>query len=418
MAIVGIFSGSFCHGEEIADKAATRLNYERIEQRLLEQTSRSYDVDVDKLIRSMTGKAPFLNRLTREREKNIAYLKVTLAELIQLDKRLLFGHATHLLPSTVPHILKVCVIANHDYRVAQAMEVNRISEKDASRLIHKNDEELLEWTRYLFEKTPYDASLYDMVIPMHDTSVDEAIDLIYDNALSHPLQTTARSQRAAEDFIVAANVNLALVEAGHDLDVTAVDGQVTLTINHYVSRLKQYQDEVKKIAAGVSGAREIETKIGPRYKEPSINPLSNVEVPPKILLVDDEKEFVHTLSERLQTRNLESSVVYDGEQALDFVKKDEPDVMVLDLMMPGIDGIEVLRRVKREHPQVEVIILTGHGSDRERILAEELGAFAYLEKPVSIDVLAKTMNEAYQRVNKAKAALRRERDVTDERHGE
>jgi DNA-binding NtrC family response regulator len=120
------------------------------------------------------------------------------------------------------------------------------------------------------------------------------------------------------------------------------------------------------------------------------------------LLVDDEKEFVHTLSERLSTRNLESSIVYNGEEALDFVKNDEPDVMVLDLKMPGIDGIEVLRRVKREHPNVEVIILTGHGSDKEESLAEELGAFAYLHKPVNIDLLAQAMKEAYKKVEARK----------------
>lgn len=125
-------------------------------------------------------------------------------------------------------------------------------------------------------------------------------------------------------------------------------------------------------------------------------------MPSKILLVDDEKEFVQTLSERLLTRNLESSVVYNGEEAIEFVNKDEPEVMVLDLKMPGIDGIEVLRRVKKEHPKVEVIILTGHGSDREESLAEELGAFAYLHKPVNVDLLAKVMREAYQKVNEWK----------------
>lgn len=124
----------------------------------------------------------------------------------------------------------------------------------------------------------------------------------------------------------------------------------------------------------------------------------------KILLVDDEREFVETLSERLQNRSMESTIAYDGEEALEQVSHDEPEVMVLDLKVPGIDGIEVLRRVKREHPNVEVIILTGHGSEREEGLAHELGAFAYLHKPVNIDVLTRTMKEAYKRINEKKAA--------------
>lgn len=410
MAIVTLFSGSYCHGEEVATGVAGRLKYERIEERLLQETERRFNTPIDKLMRSMTGPAPFFNRVTREREKNVACLKVVLAELIAADDKLLFGFASHLAPSTISHVLKACVVANHDFRVEQLVAAEHRSARDAGKLIHRDDERNLEWTRYLFEKDPYDASLYDIVIPMNDTSVEEAIDLVCDNAMSEPLKTTPRSEQAARDFILAATVNLALVEAGHDVDVTAEDSIVTLTINKHVVRLKQFQDELRTIASRVDGVLDVKTKIGPRFHAASINPMANIEVPPKILLVDDEKEFVHTLSERLQTRNLQSSIVYDGEQALDFVSKDEPDVMVLDLMMPGIDGIEVLRRVKREHPYVEVIILTGHGSERERELAAELGAFAYLNKPVSIDVLAQVMNEAYQKVNKTKAALRRQQE--------
>jgi DNA-binding response OmpR family regulator len=78
--------------------------------------------------------------------------------------------------------------------------------------------------------------------------------------------------------------------------------------------------------------------------------------------------------------------------------------MVLDLMMPGIGGIEVLRRLKQSHPNIEVIILTGHGSEQEEQLAADLGAFAYLQKPVNIEHLAEVMRDAYRKVNEAKAA--------------
>ena len=90
-----------------------------------------------------------------------------------------------------------------------------------------------------------------------------------------------------------------------------------------------------------------------------------------------------------------SHVVYNGEEALSLVQDEEPDVMVLDLMMPGINGVEVLRKIKQDHPNVEVIILTGHGSEKDKALAEELGAFAYLQKPTDIDKLAQIMKQAY-----------------------
>jgi DNA-binding response OmpR family regulator len=116
----------------------------------------------------------------------------------------------------------------------------------------------------------------------------------------------------------------------------------------------------------------------------------------KVRLVDDEQTFVKTLSERLQMRDLENETVYDGEQALSFVDDKEPDVMVLDLKMPGINGMEVLRRVTKKFPNMRVIILTGHGTDRDEEESRRLGVFDYLKKPIDIDVLVSRIKAAHR----------------------
>lgn len=116
----------------------------------------------------------------------------------------------------------------------------------------------------------------------------------------------------------------------------------------------------------------------------------------KLLLVDDETEFVKTLSERLKMRDLDSEIALNGEEALEIVGKEPPDVMVLDLKMPGIDGMEVLRVIKKAHPKVQVIMLTGHGSEKDEKEARRLGAFDYLQKPVGMDKLVKVVKEAYK----------------------
>jgi DNA-binding NtrC family response regulator len=116
----------------------------------------------------------------------------------------------------------------------------------------------------------------------------------------------------------------------------------------------------------------------------------------KVLMVDDEEDFVKTVAERLKMRDLAPNVALDGEQALRHVEDDVPDVMVLDLKMPGIDGMEVLRRVRQAYPQVQVVILTGHGSEKDEAEARRLGAFAYLQKPVDMEKLIKTLREAYK----------------------
>ena len=115
----------------------------------------------------------------------------------------------------------------------------------------------------------------------------------------------------------------------------------------------------------------------------------------KVLLVDDEQKFVEALSERLQMRDMENETVYDGEEALSFVDDKEPDVMVLDLKMPGIDGMEVLRRVKKKFPAIQVIILTGHGTDRDEEESRRIGVYDYLKKPVDIEVLVSRIKAAH-----------------------
>lgn len=118
----------------------------------------------------------------------------------------------------------------------------------------------------------------------------------------------------------------------------------------------------------------------------------------RVLLVDDEEEFRKTLAGRLQRRDLRSDTAVDGKEALEFVSEQaEPDVMVLDLRLPGMDGLEVLRQTKKAYPHIEVIILTGYGTKAAEAEARKLGAFDYLQKPVTIDVLAEKIKSAYRR---------------------
>jgi DNA-binding response OmpR family regulator len=117
----------------------------------------------------------------------------------------------------------------------------------------------------------------------------------------------------------------------------------------------------------------------------------------KVLLVDDEEEFVKTLSERIEMRDVKSDVALNGEEALKSMDEDLPDVMVLDLKMPGIDGLEVLRRAKKAYPGVQIIMLTGHGSEKDEKEARRLGVFEYLQKPVEFEKLMRTITKAYKK---------------------
>lgn len=116
--------------------------------------------------------------------------------------------------------------------------------------------------------------------------------------------------------------------------------------------------------------------------------------PKKILLVDDETEFSSTLAERLSLRGFESRTAPDGETALVIIEEEEWGVAVVDLMMPGIGGLETLKRIKASRPDLPVILLTGHGSTREGLEGMSLGAFDYLIKPLAINELIEKIHEA------------------------
>jgi DNA-binding NtrC family response regulator len=118
----------------------------------------------------------------------------------------------------------------------------------------------------------------------------------------------------------------------------------------------------------------------------------------RVLLVDDEEEFVSALSERLMLRGIEVDTALNGEEALARLVEKEFEVVILDVMMPGLGGLEVLRQIKSTHPNTQVILLTGHGSTREGIEGMRLGAFDYLIKPVDIEEMLEKMKEAAKTV--------------------
>jgi DNA-binding response OmpR family regulator len=114
----------------------------------------------------------------------------------------------------------------------------------------------------------------------------------------------------------------------------------------------------------------------------------------KVLLVDDEIEFVSTLAQRLEIRGYQSSVAHDGEQALTMVAENSYDVLIVDLMLPGMTGLEVLQEMNRRNYSIPVILCTGRGSTQEGMEGMRSGAFDYLMKPVDINELMAKIDDA------------------------
>lgn len=412
MSVITLFSGSFCKDSLVVQEVLKKTGYTLVTDKdLVSRAAGVSHLTENKIERVFSGKTSVFNKFTHEQGRSIASLRHALANVLSEDNLLIHGFCGMLVPKDITHVLRVCLIGDMPFRASVAQDEDGVSEKEALKLIHKYDTERAKWIDMLYDTSaPWDASLYDIVIPMDKRSVKEASNLIVENLHNEPLTPTQRSKEAVRDFQLAAQVELALVEEGHDVSVAAKNGDVTLTINKHVLMLHRLEEELKPIASRVAGVKSVKTKVGKGFYQTDIYRKYDFGMPSKVLLVDDERQFVETLSERLMMRKMGSAIAYDGESALELIREDEPEVMILDLKMPGIDGIEVLRRIKATRSDIEVIILTGHGSDADRETCMQLGAFAYLTKPVDINELTETLKAANEKIrgknNKAPSRLR------------
>jgi DNA-binding NtrC family response regulator len=116
--------------------------------------------------------------------------------------------------------------------------------------------------------------------------------------------------------------------------------------------------------------------------------------PLRVLFVDDEEELVSAVVERLELRGVEAVGSTSGEEALRLIEDRQFDVVVLDVKMPGLGGLDVIRRIKARLPDLEVVLLSGHGSAESVEEGMQLGAFDYLQKPIDIDVLLGLLRSA------------------------
>jgi DNA-binding response OmpR family regulator len=114
----------------------------------------------------------------------------------------------------------------------------------------------------------------------------------------------------------------------------------------------------------------------------------------RVLVIDDEEELVSTLVERMMLRGIEADGAVTAKDALRALQERNVDVVVLDVMMPGMDGLELLRKIKKTYPALQVILLTGRGSEKESEIGLAEGAFDYLIKPIDIEELIERMKQA------------------------
>ncbi len=360
---------------------------------LITDTSAKYDISPDKLKKIMYNRTSVFNQFTLEKESIINLFRSVITDRLNgPDKYLFYGFLTSLVPPEITHVLRTLVVDKKESRIMYATKEG-VSQKEAKKNLRNHDISAYNWTDFLFQKEAYDSSLYDLVIPVGDKTHIELIEEIVKCYHTTSILHTKKSQKATQDMVLRGEVERLLLKNGHNMTVKADDGIVTLAIQNSVFNHGKLEKELTQLVQQVDDVRKVEVEETAKDTL-SIYRKQKFELPSKVLFVDDEKEFVQTVSERLISRDVGTYGVYNGEDALDLISEDRPDVMVLDLKMPGLYGVEVLRRTKKVAPAVEVIILTGHGTKEDMQDCMELGAFAYLHKPVDIENLSETIKAA------------------------
>ncbi len=399
MSILIITSGLYSNAGETAKKLSEKLNTKIItDADILEKTHQNNDITLSTLQKVVENKPIAFNDFTHEKEKCLALIQKTISDYASSGNYIFHGILGHLIPVEISHVMRVLIITDKKTRIQNGVASHGLSEKEALKNIDQSDKVAALWTNSLFSKKAWDQSLYDIVIPSDKLDSEESVNLVLKHIEKLLSNKEDLIKKEILDFKLISEIDVVLSEIGQGLLARIDKGNIIVTIDKKVMMLTRLQQKIVTAINKIPGVKSVETKIGKNYYKGTIIRNFEFETPLRILLVDDEKDFVQTLSERLKMRQFTSEIAYNGQEALDFTNQEETEVMVLDLKMPGIDGFEVLKRIKQTKPDIEVIILTGHGTEKDRQICMDLGAFAYLQKPADIDLITDTMKMAYEKI--------------------
>ena len=403
MTTLVINGAAFTQGKRTAERFASDQGLKVVtDEDILSAAAEKYHWQTGTLEKAVFGDKRIFNFLTRDKERAVACLRVAVAEQVERGDGVFFGFAGLLIPSWATHAARILVTGEKPYRIVQALSVHGLSENEALVKISSEDMNAAARSQNLFGKSPWDKSLYTLVIHADKIGENGVLDMIRTHLGKQRGMSRDIILKERKDFRLAAEVGLALCFSGAIDHVWAEQGRVVVTIRKGVMFQNRLKEKIRRVTSAVPGVMQVDVRSSQAGDSPRLPAREKTEKSAPVLLVDDEKRYVEALSERLKLREVDTRVRYSGEDALNYLDGQEAEVMVLDLKMPGIDGFEVLHRIKATRPQVEVIILTGQGSDVDRKTCLDLGAFAFLERPVDIDLLTETMRKAHEKIRSRK----------------
>lgn len=263
MPVITISRGSYSKGKSVAEKVAQRLGYECISRDIILEASEEFDVPEIKLVRAIHDAPNILDRLSHGKEKYISYVKTALLKHFEKDNIVYHGLAGQHFVYEISHVLKVRIIADMEERVKLEMEREGISRKEAMHLLKKDDEQRRRWSEYLYDTDTADPSLYDLVIHIHNLTVDDTVDIICNTIALETYKVTAESKQALADLVLAAEVKSALVDLDRGIKTCAQEGVVYINSEARLLEQNALTEELTSAARQVPGVKEVKINVEP-----------------------------------------------------------------------------------------------------------------------------------------------------------
>jgi len=267
MAIITISRGTRSAGQDIADRVAEKLGYRCLSRHaLLLKAAEYYGTPLRKLTQTLEETPRFLDGFSTERAKYLALIRAALCREIKNDNVVYHGLAGHLLLGEIPHLIKVRIAANMEFRIKRAMEFNRLEREEAIKYIKEADEKRVKWTKLLYHVDWNDSSLYCLVIYIDHLDISDASDIICYLASLDEFKTTPESQKTIDDLVLSTEVRAAIAmnRAVADAELEVFADNDTITLGGTVGSF-QDADKIREIAAKVPGVKLINSKMKIKY---------------------------------------------------------------------------------------------------------------------------------------------------------
>lgn len=262
MAIITISRGTFSGGQMLAECVAEKLGYRCISRLVLVKGAERYGASLEKLAEAVEVPPRFLEGLAPERARYLAYIRATLCKEVRGDNVVYHGHAGHLLIRGLPHLIRLRVVADMEFRIEAAMQRNKLKRQEAIEFIKKVDEKRVRWTRFLYHVDWHDPSLYDLVINIDRLDVHDACEIVSHTAGLDRFKTTPEARKMMDDLVLSTEVRATIAMnkgiSDYGIEVEADGGVITLG---GTTRSLEDADKIREVAWTVPGVKSIDSKM-------------------------------------------------------------------------------------------------------------------------------------------------------------